>query len=180
MIETRLARDLMSEEQAALSRYGADSTLFHAVAQGYQELALHHPDWGKLGPDFSRIVKNIEDAIANSALVRPATLYSCHGGGRWIRGGLSGNPGQFVGLNYSYAGFISTSSERGFAEMHLGRRDSASATMLEFELPAGFNAIDMVHGGQHGEFELLLGRGLTFRIKDASSQNGVLWLVLEP
>jgi hypothetical protein len=165
-IETRLKRDLTADEKKALSQYGADSTFLHAVAQGRERDLHRDPEWEKFWPKCGRIMRALDSAIAASELAERAVLYSAHGNGLAVRGSLVGDPRTFVGLTYCYPGYISTSSEATFRDRFLEPRRTVKSrpSILNFQLPAGFAAIDMHHGGHAGEFEFLLARDTPFQI----------------
>jgi hypothetical protein len=182
-IATRLKRPLTADEKFALSRYGADSTFLHVVAQGREQDLHRDPLWQEFWPKCRAIMQALDGAIAASELVEEGVLYSAFGNGLAVRGSLLGSPEAFIGLTYCYAGYISTSSQASFRDRFLEpRRTSKSRpTILEFRLPAGFAAIDMHHGGHAGEFEFLLGRDTPFEIMQASIvDDDVLSLVLAP
>jgi hypothetical protein len=176
-------RELTEPEHLALRSYGADSTFFHAIAQGRTEALSHNPDFGA----FSSVARTKRDAIdavfSISRLLTAQTLWSGHGHGWGVRGALEGAPANFVGLQYRYPGYISTSTDRSWCDAFLDKRNRSQSrpTMLEFRLPAGTPAIDMHDGGAQGEFEILLPRERLFSITDAKMLPGdLLQLVLEP
>lgn len=183
VVFTDLARDLATEEIAALSHYGADSTYLHAVFQGRSTDFQHDRQFHEFSHKCHRIVGALDSAIAASQLRESAILHAAHGNGFGVRGSLVGEPTGFVGLTYAYPGFISTTAEPDFRDRFLTPRRNAKSrpVFLEFRLPAGFNAIDMRHGNHAGEFEFLLGRNKAFRITGAEIVDlDVLSLVLEP
>lgn len=176
-------RELTEPEHLALRSYGADSTFFHAIAQGRTEALSHNPDFGA----FSSVARERRDAIdtvfSMSRLLTAQTLWSGHGHGWGIRGALEGAPADFVGLHYRYPGYISTSTDRSWCDAFLDKRNrnQSRPTMLEFRLPAGTSAIDMHDGAAQGEFEILLPRDTLFSITDAIMLPGdLLQLALEP
>jgi len=182
-VSATLTRDLTDGEVTALSHYGADSTYLHAVAQQRERDFANDAGWNAFWPECGRIVGALDTAIGASVLDADSILYSAHGNGFGVRGSIRGSPAAYVGLEYCYPGYISTSAEPVFRDSFLGKRRNALSqpAILEFRLPAGFHAIDLRHGSHGGEFEFLLGRQLRLQIIDASLYDGdVLWLRLEP
>ena len=176
-------RNLDNEEHLALRNYGADSTFFHAIAQGQSEALSHNPAF----QEFSNLAKARRDAIDRvftiSRLIKEQMLWSGHGHGWGIRGALVGAPSDFIGLKYRYPGYISTSSERSWCDAFLEKRNRQESrpTLLQLNLPAQFPAIDMRDGASQGEFEVLLPRNLIFAITDAASlPRDILQLTLSP
>lgn len=182
-VKTTLAHPLSEAEVAALSHYGADSTYLNAIAQQRERDFADDAQWNAFWPKSGAISNALESAIAASTLDAAATLYSAHGNGFGVRGSIRGNPSNFIGLEYFYPGFISTTAEAGFRDTFLNKRRNALSqpALLELLLPAGFNAVDLRHGNHYGEFEFLLSRKLHFHIVDAKYFDGdVLWLTLQP
>jgi len=182
-ISVSLARTLTKEEREALQRYGADSTYLHAFAQRCEGNLQHHPSYADEWTKLAGQIRGLDSAIAISTLDSDAILYSAQPVGFGTRGSFVGSPATFIGITYRYPGFTSTSTSTEFRDRFLSkRRDAASRpTTLEFHLPAGWNAIDLSHGGHSGEFELLLARDKPYEVIDATYVDGdVLNLVLQP
>lgn len=182
-VETKLKRPLTADEQAALSRYGADSTFLHATSQGRSGDFQHHPAFEEFSSRAAGERALLDSAIQISELLTDTTLFSAHGNGFAVRGSLVGLPQSFIGLTYQYPGFISTSASRDWAINFLEPRrfNGSRATLLEFQLPKGFAALDMKHGNHFGEFEFLLGRDTPFKIIDGVTMSDWLWkFVLSP
>lgn len=182
-LETKLNRPLTDREQAALNRYGADSTFLHAASQGRSGDFQHDPAFGDFASRSAEEQILLDSAIQTSELLTDAILFSAHGNGFAVRGSLVGPPQSFIGLTYQYPGFISTSASRDWAINFLEPRrfNGSRATLLEFRLPKGFAALDMKHGNHFGEFEFLLGRDTPFKIIDGVTMSDWLWkFVLSP
>lgn len=176
-------RDLTEGEYIALRSYGADSTYFHAIAQGRTEALAHDPEFSNFSLSARQKRDAIDGVFAVSRLIESQTLWSGHGHGWGIRGALEGAPTNFVGLQYRYPGYISTSTERSWCDTFLDKRNrnQSRPTLLQFQLPAGTPAIDMHDGSAQGEFEILLPRDTPFSITGAQMLPGdILLLVLEP
>ncbi|ATP22064.1 ADP-ribosyltransferase (plasmid) [Sphingobium limneticum] len=176
-------RELTEAEHLALRSYGADSTFFHAIAQGRTEALSHNPNFGTFSSGARAKRDAIDAVFSMSRLLSAQTLWSGHGHGWGVRGALEGAPASFVGLHYRYPGYISTSTERSWCDAFLDKRsrNQSRPTMLEFRLPAGSPAIDMHDGAAQGEFEILLPRDTLFSITDAQMLPGdLLQLILEP
>lgn len=176
-------RNLDNEELLALRNYGPDSTFFHAIAQGQSEALSGNPAFR----EFSLMARAKRDAIDRvftiSRLIKEQVLWSGHGHGWGVRGALVGEPSGFIGLEYRYPGYISTSTERSWCDGFLEKRnrDESRPTLMQLNLPALFPAIDMHDGASHGEFEVLLPRNLNLVITDAASLPGdILYLNLTP
>jgi hypothetical protein len=100
---------------------------------------------------------------------------------------LRGNPKRFVGLNYCYPRFISTSFDRGTAESYLRTRAKSvgTRTLLELRLKRGAHALYMDVATGLIAAEYLLGPRLTFNVINAEFttidhvDGEVLYLVLE-
>jgi len=177
-----LERPLTDQERAALQHYGADSTFLHAAVQHRGADFGSHPEWADFTSRCAELLRDLDSAILTSRLLAAARVYSGHGNAFAVRGSLDADPSAFVGMTYRYPGYISTSVSREFCQEFLDkrRRRGSRPVLMTFELPAGLHAIDMKHGGHHGEFEFLLGRDLSFRISGASLEDGdVLCLTLE-
>jgi hypothetical protein len=184
---THLIRPLTTDEKASGSAYCSDSTFFHLCALGLSSVAVHDPRHAALVPAMAAHFRNIDASIAASSLTQPLTVYSGHGNGLGIIGALEGVPAQFVGLRYSYNGYISTSSVEGNALRFLETRyhPALRPVMLKLIPPVGFNTVDVHHFGHAGEMEFLVGRRLTFSITGAYLANhgtisDILVLVLHP
>lgn len=176
-------RNLEDEECLALRDYGADSTFFHAIAQGQSEALSHNPDFLQFSPSARAKRDAIDQVFVISRLINEQVLWSGHGHGWGIRGALVGAPSDFIGLKYRYPGYISTSTERLWCDAFLKKRsrNESRPTLLQFNLPACFPAIDMHDCGSQGEFEVLLPRNLIFAITDAAWLPGdILHLTLSP
>jgi hypothetical protein len=168
-VQTRLLRQLTRDEYQAASNYGADAIFFHAHAKGrlgdYQYHAGHADFCATAAVKFAAL----DSAIKQCELEGNTNLYSAHGVGVGVRGALTGDPARFVGLQYCYRGYISTSSDLQWTQRFVvPRAQGPSQTVLEFHLPAGFNALDMNLVGHSGEFEFLLGRSTVFDIVNGS------------
>lgn len=169
-ISASLARKLTDEERSALRHYGADSTYLHAVAQRREGDLAHHPlykdEWTTVGAQ----IKALDSAISFSTLDADSVLYSAQPVGFGARGSFLGDPSKFIGLIYRYPGFTSTSTETSFRDDFLSKRRDAGSrpATLEFQLPSGWNAIDLQVGGHAGEFEFLLARDVAYEVVNAS------------
>ncbi len=180
---------MSTEERTAGLAYGSDATMFHAVHQGWGDVICHSPDYDAFQAVAATHLLALDSAIAKSSLNKREVVWSGHGHGGGSRGALRGPPSAFLGLYYQYPGYISTSLARETAiESFLVKRTFSGSlpTLLEFRLPADFPALDMSEVGHHGEFEILLGRSVEFRVIDASEfchpkvRDTVLNLVLAP
>lgn len=182
-ISASLARMLTDEERDALRHYGADSTYLHALAQRREGDLVHHPQYQDEWTKVAKQINALDSAISVSTLDADAVFYSAQPVGFSVRGSFVGDAAKYIGLIYRYPGFTSTSTEPSFRDDFLSkRRDSGSRpATLEFQLPAGWNAIDLQEGGHSGEFEFLLARDVAYEVVDASYVDGdVLNLMLQP
>ncbi|WP_298325431.1 hypothetical protein [Asticcacaulis sp.] len=171
MTYTRLATPLTEQEKKGVSRYCDDSMIFHAIQQGWRELACHHPDYAALAHSLPTDLVGLDSAIEKSYLVQATTLWSAHGCGTGCRGALIGDARSFVGTQFQYPGFVSTSTVKDVAVFLFLRKKAYSnsrPTLLQFELPAGFNVVGSHHCGHHGEMEYIIGRDRLFDVAEAS------------
>jgi len=177
---------LTDPERAACIRYKADAILLHACAQGWIGEFGESERLGAFFAESAELVRQLDRAIQKFQLSADTTVYSGHGWGASVVGSLVGEPRQFIGLRYSYPGYISTSTERAVAETFLRAR-SENPVLLECALPTGQRLLPMdAITGNVGEAEYLLGRSMEFEIKDADMirvqgvARDVLHLVLVP
>jgi hypothetical protein len=178
-----LRRELSKEEVEALTDYGADSTFLHAFAQRRESYLEYHPQYIKEFDTIEEQIKALDRAIDASTLDADAVLYSAQPVGFSVRGSFLGDATKFIGLTYQYPGFTSTTANEAFRDEFLSkRRDTQSRpATLTFQLPAGWNAIDLREGGQTGESEFLLARNVAYEVLNASIIDGdILSLVLKP
>jgi hypothetical protein len=183
IVSASLTRALSEVEVDALSNYGADSTFFHAVAQRREGVFAYHRQYNGETRRIADQIKALDRAIAASTLDTDSVLYSAQPVGFSVRGSLLGDASKFIGLIYQYPGFTSTTTNEAFRDEFLSkRRDPQSRpAILTFQLPAGWNAIDLKVGGHFGEFEFLLARNVPYEVVDASFVDGdVLNLALKP
>lgn len=186
----RLKEGLDDAEREACQRYESEATMLHAACQGRSSDFQYHPDFPAFQMRCAADVAAIDSAIRKFEVAEAGSVFSGHGVGIGVVGSLRADLGRFVGLEYCYPGYISTSSERVVAEedfIEKRARSGTSPVLLEFRLHAGMSALDF---GQVttsvGEFEYLIGRKQRFSIIDATHypQRGVidpvLHLVLEP
>jgi len=185
---SHMVQSLTEEEISAGQRYGSDSTFHNATFLGRAEELNCQAGF----EEFCRNAKTSRDAldraIAKSELTTSAILYAAHVHGFAVRGALIGQPKRFVGLQYSYPGYISTSFSIEWAEDFLKLRQfrGSRPVLLKFMLLPGCRALDMSLVGHNGEFEFLLGRNLEFDIVDAEEvvvegvDDAVLRLTLSP
>lgn len=161
----RLA-ELTPEERAACDAYQKDATYFHACSQGWSG---QFPDSPKFSDFLSRcpdLARHLDTAINKCRVETAGIVYSGHGLGLSVLGSLLGEPDDYVGFRYSYAGYTSTSLDRAAAENFLRTRSSGSRTpiLLAIHLTPPQNALLL---GNH-ESEVLVPRGATFSITQAS------------
>jgi hypothetical protein len=170
MTHAKLTSVLTASEKQAGQSYGTDSLFFHACWQGRANDLLNDPGYSVFAPTYSSITSSLDTAVAKSILHSDVTLYSGYGRGYSILGSLTGDAARFIGLDYKYPGFISTSESRIIAEDKFMRVSAASGTrptLLEFRMSAGQCALDMHEVGHQGEIEYLLPRNQLFKIVDA-------------
>lgn len=185
---SHMLQPLTEDEISAGQRYGADSTFHNAAFLGRTEELNCQPGFEEYWTNAEASRDALDRAIAKSELTTSAVLYAAHGRGFAVRGALVGQPKRFVGLQYSYPGYISTSSSIEWAEGFLKPRQfrGSRPVLLKFVLLPGFRALDMSRVGHHGEFEYLLGRNIVFDIGDAEEvvmdqvDDAVLRLTLSP
>lgn len=183
-----LSEALTESEIAAARSYGAEATFFHAVAQGATEELTSNARFNTFLGTAATHGSALGSAIAKCRLTQDLTVFSGHGRGGWSRGALGGDPQRFVGLEYAYPGFISTSLQEEIALRFLGKREHPGShpTLLELRLPAGYPALDIGLAGAAGEFELVIGRHARFDIINAAQftvvgvSDPVVRLVLQP
>lgn len=170
MSHAKLTSNLTPQEIEAVKAYGTSSQFYHACWQGRAGDVVYHPDYSAFAKTYPSITSNMDSAVTKSVMQNSAVLYSGYPRGYSIFGSLTGDPTKFVGLNYRYPGFISTSESRLIAEDKFARIGSAPGTqpaLLEFRMAAGSLALDMHEVGHQGEIEYLLPRDQLFRIIDA-------------
>lgn len=101
----------------------------------------------------------------------PGIVYTGHGLGISVLGSLVSDPKKYIGFEYSYPGFTSTSLDRLAAENFLRTRASGSRmpVLLELELSPRQKALPFSEvTNQVGEAEVLLAPNASFRIIDAT------------
>jgi hypothetical protein len=169
-IVVRALAPLTDEERDACTNYYQDATLLHACTQGWSADFYDSPRMQKIIQSAAELTERLNSAIQKFELTEDGIVYSGHGQGFPIVGSLQGDARRFIGLNYCYPGYISTSSDRGKAENFLRTRAGpvGTPTLLELRLKRGQRVLYMdAATGQVGEAEYLLGRRLKFEVIDA-------------
>jgi ADP-ribosyltransferase exoenzyme len=137
---TVIAHEALSgDERSALEEYSASAAFLHACAQGWERELEGYRDLQVFATGRARFLAlNLDSAIQKHELAENATVYSGHGRRFSVVGSLAGDPNRFVGLNYKYPGYISTSSVRRVAEDWLRARTThGTPVLLELRLPRG-------------------------------------------
>jgi len=162
--------NLSSEEVKACESYQTDATFLHACTQGWSGQFPGDETFQAFLSRCTRLAANLRSAIDKFEVDEPGVVYSGHGLGISVLGSLVGRPAQFIGLEYSYPGFTSTSEDRSVAEKFLRSRASGGRlpVILEINLKSGQKALPFsrVTSGV-GEGEVLLPPGALFKIIDA-------------
>jgi hypothetical protein len=163
--------ELTDAERTACTKYYKDATMLHACTQGWSSDFNDSERMRKMIGDAAELVKHLDGAIQKFEFAGDSTLFSGHGRGFSVVGSMQGDPKRFIGMEYCYPGYISTSSDRGKAENFLRTRAGPVGTpvLLELLLERGQRCLPMdVVTGQVGEAEYLLGRCLKFEVIDAA------------
>ena len=181
---------LLEAEQQACQRYESEATMLHAACLGRSSDFRYHPGYADFEQRCAADVKNITSAIGRFEVTSEGSVFSGHGCGIFVLGSLNAEAGEFIGFEYCYPGFISTSSERRIAEEDFIEKRARRGTrpmLLEFKLPVGMAVLDFGQvTNSVGEFEYLIARGQRFTIVDANFyklrgvSDLVLHLVMEP
>lgn len=189
-LRVRRNEALLEAEQQACQRYESEATMLHAACQGRSADFQYHPGYADFEQRCAADFKNITSAIGKFEVTSEGSLFSGHGCGIVVLGSLHAEAAQFIGFEYCYPGFISTSSERRIAEEDFIEKRAGRGTrpmLLEFKLPVGMAVLDFTQvTNSVGEFEYLIARRQRFIIVDAKyySLQGVidpvLHLLMEP
>ncbi len=189
MSQNDTVENLSKEEIEAAGSYASDSRFFHDLFQ-YREASIPHTiDYIEFMKTGRKKIHLTDSAISKNSLTEDVKLYSGHGNGFNVRGSITGDAKHFIGLKYYYQGYISASLSKDVALnsfLSKSAKTGSSPTLLEFHLPAKFNALDMTLVGAFGEQEYLLGREPRYLIFDAEtiplpeSNEGILHLKLKP
>jgi hypothetical protein len=131
---------------------------------------------GQLDADARKIVDAIDDAMRRSTLQSDVISYRTVSGPD-IFGSL---PADLTGRTWTDAGFVSTTVERSGADAIVAARRPIEPVILRIKAPKGTGGVE-VSAIQHGEGELLLGRGLSFRVTadHGITENGARLLDVE-
>jgi hypothetical protein len=190
----RALANLTTRENEAARAYTRDALGFHALCQGIRFGDLGMSDDPK---GIRSHVRPLDGAIRKFELTTAATVQCGLGWGLPVFGALyPANTTALLGFTYTYAGFISTTTDRAKAIefMCAGVKISTDRpALLTISLPADFNGLPMqvLGADSTNERELLLGRNLAFTIVDAlphklgelcqsSDQREVIELFLQP
>lgn len=188
-LSVHLTEALSSTEKEACQRYEAEATMLHATCQGRSSDFEHHPDFKAFSMRCAADIAAIDSAIQKCEVSGEGTVFSGHGVGIFAVGSLRGDAGKFVGLDYSYPGFVSTSQCKAVAEDFIRKRarNGTSPVLLEIKLRKAMAALDFSQvTTSTGEFEYLLSRQLRLSIvyadyySLADVPDPVLRLVMEP
>jgi hypothetical protein len=118
---------------------------------------------GPVAPRSRRAVKAMDAALASSQLTADVEVVRRVPAGPLAFGGTW--QGRMKGVTFRDAGFVSTSANKDLQQVPGYRSTSASAAIMHIRVPKGTHALSMSRPGDDtGEMELLLDRGLTYRI----------------
>lgn len=180
--------DLTEDEKQACVRYKSDSTMLHATCQGRSDEVNTHPDFPAFQARCKSEVQNLDNAVAKFESSSDGVLFSGHGRGQFAVGCLRGDVTRYIGFDYCYPGFVSTSSVRAVAEDFITKRNFKNSfpVLLEFRIKSNMAVLDFSSAGSDAsEFEFLIGRHQIFTIINAryfdldGAADQVLHLVLE-
>ncbi len=130
---------------------------------------------GTVPPRSRKIVKDMDAAMASSRLTsdiqmtRTVQAGPTSFGGAWKK--------NMAGVEYRDGGFTSVSANPNIhADVYLGRPDTA---ILNVRVPKGTHAVSMARPGDDLEMEVLLNRGLNYRVTGDRLVGGVRHLDVE-
>lgn len=160
-----------------VSREQMDRALHQYGGFGYGKINHDLRQGQTKNPDTRRQIRAIDAAMASSPLAESVEVTRVVGAGPTVFG--AGWRPRMVGLEYRDLGFVSTSASPKIQERP-GYRSKHSA-VLHIWVPAGTHAVSMSPGKQHewDERELLLNRGLTYRVTGQRTVGGIRHLDIE-
>jgi hypothetical protein len=170
----RKLAELTNVETASARAYGAESGLFHLACQADHSMALTSFQSYQEFCHSGKLAALKRATTSCFELTAEATVYSGHGSGTGVIGGLGhSDPVRFEGMIWQYKGFTSTTSRRDKAEQFLQARAKSpfdAPILLEFRLSSGFRLLPMEILGADSthEAEFLLPPSASFQIMGAS------------
>lgn len=127
----------------------------------------------QLDERYQRHVAALDTVLDVSRLPEPVTVYR----GITSHAFLGGGGSSLVGRTWSDPAYVSSTSNEVGAEVYAGSPGRGFA--MRINLPAGFPAVAILddEGGEDDEGEVLLPRGMTFRVTaDNGIADGVHWV----
>lgn len=173
---------LTPEQREGLYAYGGDDyqAINHVLRGGSQaSLAENYPDVSR--EDIDRWTAGVDSAMEQSRLPQESAVYRGMDATRLFGDAFDGD---MTGLEWTEGGYASTSTDPAVSRTFAGR--GHGSTMMNVLVPAGIGGVEISDDGSSGEnqfdeSELLLERGLTFRIvaDHGFGDDGTRWLDVE-